>query len=188
MKKIKVREMVLTSLFVGIIAVCSFISFPFPGTGVPITLQIFAVFLATLILGGKWGSVSVLVYLMIGALGAPVFAGFKGGIGSLLGVTGGYLIGFIFIPLTYLLINLITKNEKIYIKIISLVIGLIICYAFGTIWFVILYSRNTGAISFIGALSNCVIPFIIPDIAKMVLAFLVFKLIEPIKIKYFDKK
>lgn len=184
MNKLRLKKMIFTSLFVVIIGVCSFITIPLPISGVPITLQIFAIFLATLILEGKWGCISIIVYLLLGGIGVPIFSGFKGGFGALFGITGGYLIGFIFIPIVYLIIMKIVKSDKLIYKIISLVIGLIICYIFGTIWFVILYSKNTGNITIIQALSFCVLPYIIPDLIKLGLAIGIYKLLEPIKNKY----
>ena len=87
--------MAYIGLFAVVIAICSWISIP---TVVPFTLQTFAVFLAVAILGGKRGTLSVIVYVLLGADGLPVFSGFKGGFGVLLNTTGGYIIGFIFCP------------------------------------------------------------------------------------------
>lgn len=154
----------------ALIALCSWISIPMGE--VPITLQTFAVFLAVGLLGGKLGTISVLVYVLLGAIGVPVFAGFSGGIGVILGTTGGYIVGFIFSALFMWLIEHIFGNKAI-ISIISMVMGLIICYAVGTIWFMVVYTKNTGAIGLGSVLSWCVIPFIIPDIIKIALAFII---------------
>ncbi|MEI3229118.1 MAG: biotin transporter BioY [Lachnospiraceae bacterium] len=89
----KTRDMVYIAIFAVLIAICSWISIP---TTVPFTLQTFAVFLAVGVLGGKRGTLSILIYLLLGAIGVPVFAGFTGGIGIVLGTTGGYIIGFLF--------------------------------------------------------------------------------------------
>lgn len=160
-------ELVYIAIFAVLIAACSWISIP---TTVPFTMQTFAVFLALLLLGGKRGTLCVIVYLLLGAIGAPVFAGFTGGIGVLFGSTGGYLIGFL---ATTLLYWLVVKNpgEHRLFEIAILIAGLFICYAFGTIWFVTIYTANTGEIGIITALSWCVIPYIIPDLLKLVLAF-----------------
>lgn len=80
-------------LFVAVMAICSWISIP---ATVPFTLQTFAVFMAVGLLGGKRGTIAVLTYVLLGAIGVPVFAGFSGGIGALLGNSGGYIVGFIF--------------------------------------------------------------------------------------------
>ena len=91
--KIKIWDIAYIAMFAAVMAVCSWISVP---ATVPFTLQTFGVFLAVGTLGGKRGSLAVLTYLLLGAVGAPVFAGFSGGIGCILGSTGGYIIGFLF--------------------------------------------------------------------------------------------
>ena len=163
------KDLVMTALMSVIIAVCSWISIPI-GT-VPFTLQTFAVFLSMLVLGGKRGTFAVLVYMMLGAVGIPVFSGFKGGIGVILGTTGGYMLGFIIIGLVYMLAEKLSDENSI-ICISSLVIGLLLCYAFGTAWFIKVYSE-TKEIDVMTALKWCVIPFIIPDIAKLGFAVLI---------------
>lgn len=98
----KTYDMVYIAVFAVLIAICSWISIPMT---VPFTLQTFAVFLAVGVLGGKRGSLAVLIYILLGAVGIPVFAGFSGGIGQLLGNTGGYIIGFLFSALLMWLIE-----------------------------------------------------------------------------------
>lgn len=154
------------ALFAVLIAVCSWIAVP---SAVPFTLQTFAVFLAVGLLGGKRGTVSVLVYLLLGAVGIPVFAGFGAGIGVLLGPTGGYLLGFLISALTYWLITA-SFGKKLPTRICAMVLGLLVCYAFGTFWFMAVYARTSGPISLVTALSWCVFPFLLPDCAKLALA------------------
>ena len=89
----KTYDIVYIAVFAVIMAICSWISIP---AAVPFTLQTFGVFIAVGILGGKRGTLSVLVFILLGAIGVPVFAGFSGGIGVLAGTTGGYIIGFLF--------------------------------------------------------------------------------------------
>lgn len=166
----KLTQTVFMGLFAALIAVCSQIQIP---GAVPFTLQTFAVFLAVGLLGGKRGTVSVLIYILLGAIGLPVFAGFKGGIGALLGTTGGYIIGFIFTALVMLAFEKISvkgKVKKMILLGISMVAGLIVCYAFGTAWFMTVYTNTKEPIGIATALSWCVIPFIIPDIIKIALA------------------
>lgn len=166
----KLTQTVFMGLFAALIAVCSQIQIP---GAVPFTLQTFAVFLAVGLLGGKRGTVSVLIYILLGAIGLPVFAGFKGGIGALLGTTGGYIIGFIFSALVMLAFEKISvkgKVKKMILLGISMVAGLIVCYAFGTAWFMTVYTNTKEPIGIATALSWCVIPFIIPDIIKIALA------------------
>ena len=168
-KSIKTRDMAYIAICSVLIVVCSYISVP---TAVPFTMQTFGVFFSMGFLGGKKGTISVIVYLLMGAVGIPVFSGFMGGIGAILGTTGGYMLGFIFIGLIYMLGERIGKG-KILIRILSMVIGLAVCYAFGTAWFIHVYSKNTGAVGLGTALSWCVLPFIIPDLVKMGLAIAV---------------
>jgi len=151
-----------------LMAVCSWISIP---ATVPFTLQTFAVFCSLGILGGKRGTAAILVYLLLGALGVPVFAGFSGGIGILFGTTGGYLLGFILMGLIYWLGERLSRNSR-GVRIISMILGLLLCYAFGTAWFMFVYARQSGVIALGTALAWCVIPFLLPDLVKLSLALL----------------
>ena len=172
-KNNKVRSMVLTALFAALIAICSWISVP---AAVPFTLQTMAVFLAVGLLGGKLGTLCVLLYILLGAVGLPVFAGFKGGIGALLGTTGGYIIGFLFSALLMWLMEHFL-GKKTWVLVLSMVLGLLVCYAFGTVWFRTVYLSTTGAVGWVTVLSWCVFPFLVPDGLKIALAaFLTVKL------------
>ena len=164
----KFRVVDLTYMAVGaaLTAVCSWISIP---STVPFTLQTFAVFCVLSLLGGKRGTVSLVIYILLGAVGMPVFAGFTGGIGILLGTTGGYIIGFILMGLLFWLAERFFGNA-LPVRIVSMLAGLLVCYAFGTGWFLWVYARQSGAIGIGTALSWCVLPFILPDLAKMALA------------------
>ena len=168
MAKQRTRDMAYIALFAVLMAVCSWISIP---TVVPFTLQTFAVFLAVGVLGGKRGTLAVLVYILLGAVGVPVFAGFQGGLGILLGTTGGYIIGFLFTALLMWLMEALL-GKKLWVLAVSMVLGLIVCYAFGTAWFMVVYARTSGAVGLGTALGWCVIPFIIPDLVKIALALL----------------
>lgn len=170
-RKITTKELVFTALMAVIIAVCSWISIP---TTVPFTLQTFGVFMAVGLLGGKKGTVSVIVYILLGAVGVPVFAGFSSGIGVLFGTTGGYIVGFVLSGLVYWAMTA-AFGEKLPIMIIAMVLGLLVCYAFGTAWFMIVYARNTAPIGLMTALGWCVFPFIIPDCIKIALAVVLTK-------------
>ena len=169
--KITTKELVFTALMAVIIAVCSWISIP---TTVPFTLQTFGVFMAVGLLGGKKGTISVLVYILLGAVGVPVFAGFSGGVGVLFGTTGGYIVGFLLSGLVYWAMTA-AFGEKLPIMIVAMVLGLIVCYAFGTAWFMIVYAKNTAPIGLMTALGWCVFPFIIPDCIKIALAVVLTK-------------
>ena len=166
--KLKTKDLALCALFAALIAVCAWISIP---ATVPFTLQTFAIFAALGLLGGKRGTVAVAVYLLLGAIGVPVFAGFQGGIGALLGTTGGYLLGFL---LTALIVWGMEARfgSKAGVFLLSAVLGMLVFYAFGTAWYLVVYARTKGAISLATALGWCVVPFLIPDAVKIALAVL----------------
>lgn len=170
------RDMVYIAMFAVLIAVCSWISVP---ATVPFTLQTFGVFVTVGVLGGKRGSLSVLVYLLLGMIGVPVFAGFSGGIGCLLGSTGGYIIGFLFSALVMWGMEIAFGKSR-FVLVLSMILGLMVCYLFGTVWFMTVYARTTGAIGVMTALGWCVFPYIIPDGIKIVLAMILCKKVAQI--------
>lgn len=165
-KRSKTYDIVYIGVFAVLIAICSWISIP---TVVPFTLQTFAVFLSVGVLGGKRGTMAVVVYVLLGVIGVPVFAGFSGGIGIILNNTGGYIIGFVFSALIMWLMESML-GRKLWVQGVSMALGLLACYAVGTVWFMSVYTRNTGAVGVATVLGWCVIPFIIPDIVKITLA------------------
>ena len=166
---LKTHNLVYIALFAVVIAVCSWISIP---TTVPFTLQTFAVFCVLELLGGKRGTISICVYILLAAVEIPVLAGFTGGIGVLIGITGGYILGFVFIGLIYWLSEKLFGN-KLAARIAAMLLGLVVCYTFGTVWFMAVYAKQTGPISIAAALSLCVLPFALPDLAKLGLAILI---------------
>ena len=166
--KFSTRDLCFCAIGAALIAVCAWISIP---ADVPFTLQTFAIFTVCGLLGGRRGTVSVLVYLLLGAVGAPVFAGFRGGFASLLGTTGGYLVGFVLLTLIITFAQA-RWGQGQWVFVLSAAVGLLVCYAFGTAWFVVVYSAQKGAVSVLSALSWCVFPYILPDLVKMALAFL----------------
>ena len=165
----KTRDMALCALFAALLAVCAWLVIPIGD--VPFTLQTFGVFAALGLLGGKRGTIAIAVYLLLGAVGIPVFAGFKGGIGTLFGTTGGYLVSYLFMGLIVMLAEKLFGDRTI-VFLIAGVIALAVCYAFGTAWFVVAYARTAGPISWAAALGKCVLPFVLPDLAKLALAAL----------------
>lgn len=169
LSKNRIKTYVLISLFTAIIAVCSFITVP---AAVPFTLQTLGIFTALSVLGGKRGTVCTVLYILLGILGIPVFSGFSAGLGHLLGATGGYIIGFIFLSLTYLIITAVFGN-KFTVKAVGLVSGLLICYLFGTLWYMAVYLKTLTTDAFISTLSVCVLPFIIPDLIKIALSLFI---------------
>jgi len=164
--KFTTRDLATIAMGVAFIAVCSWISIP---TTIPFTMQTFAVCLVTALFGLRRGMWTVLCYILLGAVGAPVFSGFKGGIGALLGTTGGYIIGFLF---TALIVGLATEKfgRSLPVLIGSMALGILVCYAFGTAWFMYVYARKTGPIGLGTALGWCVIPYLLPDAIKIALA------------------
>ena len=150
--------MVLCSLFAALTAVCAWIAVPIPP--VAFTLQTFAVLLALGILGGKWGSVSILLYLLLGTVGLPVFSGFRGGAGVLLDATGGFLWGFLLGGLVY---RLLERTGKLPAMIgAQLTVWLCGCW-----WFSV-YAGGAGLWT---AVLTCVVPYVIPDALKLWLAY-----------------
>ena len=168
----KIRNMTLCGIFSALLCLCAWLSFPLGDTA--ITLQTFAVFLCLGTLGGKRGSIAILVYLLLGAVGLPVFSGFRGGIGTLLSTTGGYLTGFLACGLVYwLLIALFPRYT-----LIAMAAGLLVCYLLGSIWYYHVYTDGSAAtLGFIVA--KCVLPFLLPDIGKLLLAHHLSKKLKP---------
>lgn len=150
--------MVLSSLFAALTAICAWIAIPIPP--VSFTMQTFAVFLTLGVLGGKWGSVSIMLYLLLGIVGLPVFAGFRGGVGTLLGATGGYIWGFALGALLYWALERMGKLP-------AMAAGLLACYLCGSLWFTV----YAGDVGFAAALATCVAPYLIPDALKLWLAY-----------------
>lgn len=173
-KKMKTLDMVYIALFACLMAICSWISVP---GEVPFTLQTMGVFLAIGLLGGKRGTLAVLVYILMGAIGLPVFSGFSGGIGKLVGVTGGYIVGFLASALVMWAMEALLGRKK-WVLALSMVVGLLICYAFGTAWFMVLYTSSKGAITLGAVLGMCVIPYIIPDAIKIAVALLLTNILK----------
>ena len=164
----KTKMIVMTGIMAALIAICSWIYIPLT---VPFTLQTFAIFFALVFLGGKYGTLSIVVYILIGVIGLPVFSGFKGGYGVIIGPTGGYIVGFVFSGLIFMLFTRLF-GEKRAVKIAAMVTGLIVCYVIGTLWFMFVYAGTENAKGFAAVLSICVIPFIIPDVVKLTAAYI----------------
>lgn len=165
---IKVRNMAQCALFAALLCVCAWIAVPMGELS--ITLQTFGVALTLGLLGGKRGSIAIFVYLLLGAVGCPVFSGFQGGVGQLLGTTGGYILGFLVWGLCYWAITA-GCGEASYVRILANVVGLLACYCFGCVWFSRLYLQG-GALTLGLVLTKCVVPFLLPDAVKLMLAWL----------------
>lgn len=162
----KTNDIAYIGMFAALMAICSWISIP---TTVPFTLQTLGVFTAVGLLGGKRGTTAVLVYILMGAVGLPVFSGFTGGMGILFGSTGGYIIGFLASALVMWAMEAMFGRKNL-VLMCSMVLGLLVCYAFGTLWFIQVYTRTKGAVEFATVLGWCVLPFVIPDLVKISMA------------------
>ena len=165
----KVRDLTRMALCVALTAVCAWINIP---TTVPFTLQTFAVFMTLGLLGGRNGTLAILAYLLLGAVGVPVFSGFRGGLGALAGSTGGYLVGFLGTGLIYWAITA-GGRDKLWIKALAMVLGLTVTYALGTVWFQAVSLRAGKEVTIAMVLGWCVWPFIVPDVVKLGLGLLV---------------
>ena len=165
-KKSQTYQMVLIALMAAITCILAPLSIQLPG-GVPISLTNLVIYITVFILGSKKGTISYCIYLLIGLIGLPVFSGFTGGVGKLAGPTGGYLIGFIFLAI--ISGYCIERFEgKVYMYVAGMILGTAIAYALGTIWF--MYQMK---VSLVGALSSCVLPFLVGDGIKIIIATVV---------------
>ena len=159
--KMQTLDMAYIGLFAVVIAICSWISIP---TVVPFTLQTFAVFLAVAVLGGKRGTLAVIVYVLLGAVGLPVFSGFSGGFQRLVGPTGGFLWSF---PLMAFLIGLgaekYRSSKAAFLFLLTL--GTVLNYVVGVLVFCLSTQSSLAA-----GITACVLPFIPTTIIKAVLS------------------
>ena len=171
----KARNMAQCALFAALLTLCGWISVPMGD--ISFTLQTFGVFLTLGLLGGRRGSLAIGVYLCMGAIGLPGFTGFRGGLGVLLGATGGYIAGFLASGLTYWLVTALFPKRG---QLPGFFLGLLICYALGTGWFCFAYLRGGGAVSLGAVLAKCVLPYLLPDLCKLWLARFLTKRIRPL--------
>ncbi len=163
MKSKKIKRLSLWALFVAVIAATAFISIPTP-FGINFTMQIFGVCLAGLCLGVRGGISSVVVYIALGAMGLPVFSFFTGGMGVLVGASGGFLWGFV--PVAALC-GVAAKCDKKSLKFLICVIAVLLCHALG----VIQYSFVSG-VSIVAAIVATSLPFLLKDFTVIFLAIL----------------
>ncbi len=162
-------DMVLMALFAAVTCVLAPLSVPVGP--VPISLTNLVIYISMYVLGWKKGTLTYIVYLLLGLVGLPVFSGFEGGVGKLAGPTGGYLVGFIFMAIICgLTVEIFDKNKWLHriLNLVAMIVGTAVAYALGTVWFCL--STGTGVAA---ALVLCVFPFIIGDLVKMVIALCV---------------
>lgn len=168
-KKNDIYTLTMTALMTAVTCIVAPMSIPIGP--VPISLTSLAVCLSLYLLGWKNGTMSYILYILIGILGLPVFSGFTGGVGKLFGPTGGYIIAFI--PMAILVGLIIEKTKNRLVHIVGMVLGMTICYIFGTAWFCIVMDSTIGV-----ALTLCVFPFIPGDIIKILAAVSIGPLIK----------
>lgn len=157
------KSVTYIGLMCVVLILCSWCAIPF---GVPFTLQLTGIFLVVGCLGSVKSALCVTVYLLLGCLGLPVFAGFSGGVGVLLGPTGGYLLGFL--PLCLFCGWLYPKAGTFWSKCLVFAVGLLIDYLIGTLWYILVFTG--GQASLLPALAVCVLPFIVPDLLKIMVS------------------
>ena len=172
LKKLKTRDIAYIGLAVALNAVCAFITIP---STVPFTLQVFGIFFTLEYLGGKRGAIAVWLYLLLGAVGAPVFSGFQGGYGVLLSATGGFIMAFAAVALLYFVVSFFKIPR--FAHYIMAALSLVLIYFGGSAWFMYLMGGTL-----VHALLVCVVPFILPDVIKIVLAFLLSSRLSKVRI------
>ena len=168
--KISSRTIAFTALLAAII--CAIAPWTVPIGPIPVSLATFGIYIASCVIDAKHGTVATIVYVVLGEIGVPVFSGARGGFGVIAGPTGGYIVGYVFLAVvTGLLIDFLGREKRIWIYPIAMIAGTAVLYAFGTAWFLIVYTR-TGAITLGVVLAKCVLPFLLPDAVKLALATL----------------
>lgn len=166
--RFRTKDVAYIAVFTALLAICSWIAIPTPFR-IDFTLQTMGVFLTVGVLGGRRGTLAISAYLLLGLVGAPVFAGFTGGLWALLTPSGGYLVGFLFSSLLMWGMEQVLGN-KAWVLGLSMALGLLVCYAFGTAWFMIAYPMGGERVGLWTALTWCVIPYVPFDALKIVIA------------------
>lgn len=163
--KVSARTIAFTALLAAI--VCVLAPWTIPVGPVPISLATLGVYLACCVIDCKHGVVATLAYVLLGAIGVPVFSGGRGGFGVLAGPTGGYIVGYVFLAfVSGLLIDLFGREKRVWVYPLAMIAGTVALYAFGTAWFMI----STGSSSLGAALLTCVVPFLAGDGIKIAAA------------------
>ncbi|MCL2577618.1 MAG: biotin transporter BioY [Defluviitaleaceae bacterium] len=166
-KNFAVRDICYIGIFVAIIVICAV---GIPLMGVPFTLQTWGIALAGMILGPKKGVIAVVIYILLGAVGVPVFSNFRGGLGVIMGATGGFIVSF---PVIAFMTGFFAKKGNIFLLFAGLLAGAAINYIFGMVWFSVVTQNTIQA-----AFAIAVAPFILPDIIKMATVIIIGKSIQ----------
>lgn len=161
------KNITLIGLMAAVMCILGPISFPILVSPVPVSLGLLAVYLTVYILGMKKGTISVCIYILLGLVGLPVFTAFGGGIGKVLGPTGGYIVGYIFLALImgFFVDKWKTNHVLIFV---GMILGTVVLYLFGTLWL-----AKQGSMSFSAAFAAAVIPYVPLDLAKLIITMLV---------------
>lgn len=162
----KIRNMARCAMMTALLCICAWIGFPLGD--VFVTMQTLGLFLTLGTLGGKNGCLVCLLYLLLGAVGLPVFSGFRGGLGTLFGATGGYILGFLAAALTYWMITGLL-GQRLPVRVMASMLGLAVCYSLGTLWYALVWTNGSG-LSLGLILGKCVLPYLLPDLIKLSLA------------------
>ncbi|MBR5657855.1 MAG: biotin transporter BioY [Lachnospiraceae bacterium] len=161
---ISTKSLTIIGLMTAVCCVLGPISVPIGA--VPVSLGVLAVLLTVYVLGTFKGTVATLVYILLGTVGLPVFSGYQGGLQKVSGPTGGYIIGFIFLALIAGAFIDRFSYKKCYMHVVGMVLGLAVCYLFGTVWF--MFVTKMG---FVASLTVCVVPFLLFDALKIAFCF-----------------
>lgn len=157
--KTRIRNIILAGIFAALTAVLAQIALPIPP--VPVTLTLLAVFLSSAVLGSKYGAMSQIVYILMGAVGVPVFSGFNGGLQIFVSPKGGYILSY---PVMAYIIGIIIEkrqNPGILLLFGAMLIGIAVCYSMGASWMAFVLGLN-----FKKAVAAGVTPFIVFDLVK----------------------
>lgn len=161
---ITTKQLTLLGVMTALTCILGPFAIPLPFSPVPISFTNLAVYITVYVLGMKFGTISFITYLLLGAVGLPVFSSFTGGLGKLAGPTGGYLIGFIFLSLIagFFIDHF---SARLPYAILGMVLGTLVCYLFGTAWLAFQMNLNFAA-----ALAIGVLPYLPGDLAKIIIA------------------
>lgn len=162
-KTFSVQKIAIIALMTAVLCILAPISIPVFISPVPVSLGVLAVYLTAYVLSPLDATISVIIFILLGTFGLPVFSGYSGGLSKLVGPTGGYIIGFLFT--VYISSIFIHMKKGIIFDVIGMITGLALCYILGTIWFS--YQQGKG---FIASLLLCVVPFLIGDAIKIIVA------------------
>lgn len=167
--KLSVSLMARIAIITALLCILAPITIPLPFSPVPLSLANMVIFLSVFVLNWKCATISIALYLLLGAVGLPVFSGFSGGLGKLFGPTGGYLVGYIPLVLIAGIVMYIGREKKHYLYyIVGVLAGEIVLYLLGTAWL-----AKSMSISFSQALTIAVIPYLPGDIIKIIVAMVV---------------